>query len=112
MRAGKEHTPLANCYAWTQSKGYVIFVVWLQGKLDDASRGGAVISRRERGLWKISCTLVQGKFVCRTVRERERRPRGYDVEIQERERERVSRERCVSIGDCGGDGAGARLGAD
>ena len=23
--------PLANVYAWAQSKGYVIFVVWLQG---------------------------------------------------------------------------------
>ena len=34
---GKDHSPLANCYAWTQSKGYVIFVVWLQGPLDDVT---------------------------------------------------------------------------
>ena len=37
MGLAPKHAPLANCYGWTQSRDFVIVVVWLQGSSDDVT---------------------------------------------------------------------------
>ena len=37
MGLAPKHAPLSNCYGWTQSRDFVIVVVWLQGPSDDVT---------------------------------------------------------------------------
>ncbi len=37
MGLAPKHAPLSNCYGWTQSRDFVIVVVWLQGSPDDVT---------------------------------------------------------------------------